>query len=334
MGVKSSSNRVFTWFSNMSAVTGMLNWMGICITLIRFRAGMKVRFERRFFGGFGGGMLTAYLFFRHKVLARIYYHTRVGCSRMLRGIRSCEWWIFSVPVLGWRCRYWLFVLFCPFLPPLPPGVPDTLMCRLFPPWITCCAHLCLTARLWPYAIRHTTPYPRIQLDHYNHPLRWLVRVLEWELGPCLVYYELFPYAGVHYVRGGYFFFFLFLADYLVLSPTFFLFPLPPAIMLTFVRGSLYFGYKFTMKTKIVKGTPITSFFFFFSLLIYWLFFLISSQLRRWTLWHSSIWSGEIIFPASPALKKLFMNIQCDDISDARPFFLIPCFSLRHWCELF
>jgi len=43
MGVSESSNRVFTWFSNMSSVTGMLNWMGICITLIRFRSGLKAQ---------------------------------------------------------------------------------------------------------------------------------------------------------------------------------------------------------------------------------------------------------------------------------------------------
>ncbi|KAF8464510.1 amino acid permease-domain-containing protein [Gautieria morchelliformis] len=43
MGVSSGSSKVFGWFSNMSAVTGMLNWMGICITLIRFRAGIKAQ---------------------------------------------------------------------------------------------------------------------------------------------------------------------------------------------------------------------------------------------------------------------------------------------------
>ena len=26
----------------MSSVSGMLNWMGICITFLRFRAGLKV----------------------------------------------------------------------------------------------------------------------------------------------------------------------------------------------------------------------------------------------------------------------------------------------------
>lgn len=43
MGVSETSNKVFNWFANMSSVTGMLNWFGICITLIRFRKGLKVR---------------------------------------------------------------------------------------------------------------------------------------------------------------------------------------------------------------------------------------------------------------------------------------------------
>jgi len=43
MGISESSNRVFNWFANMSAVTGMLNWMGICITLIRFRRGLRAQ---------------------------------------------------------------------------------------------------------------------------------------------------------------------------------------------------------------------------------------------------------------------------------------------------
>jgi len=43
MGSSSGSSRVFAWFSNLSSVTGMLNWMGICITLIRFRKGLKAQ---------------------------------------------------------------------------------------------------------------------------------------------------------------------------------------------------------------------------------------------------------------------------------------------------
>ncbi|KAF8522939.1 amino acid transporter [Hysterangium stoloniferum] len=43
MGITEGSNKVFNWFANMSAVTGMLNWMGISLTLIRFRSGLKAQ---------------------------------------------------------------------------------------------------------------------------------------------------------------------------------------------------------------------------------------------------------------------------------------------------
>ena len=43
MGVSESSNTVFNWFSNMSAVSGMFNWLGICLTGIRFRQGLKAQ---------------------------------------------------------------------------------------------------------------------------------------------------------------------------------------------------------------------------------------------------------------------------------------------------
>ncbi|KAF8580217.1 amino acid transporter [Ramaria rubella] len=43
MGVAAGSSKVFNWFANMSSVTGMLNWMGICLTLIRFRKGLKAQ---------------------------------------------------------------------------------------------------------------------------------------------------------------------------------------------------------------------------------------------------------------------------------------------------
>ncbi|KIJ33448.1 hypothetical protein M422DRAFT_264552 [Sphaerobolus stellatus SS14] len=43
MGVSVTSTKVFNWFANMSSVTGMLNWFGICITLIRFRKGLKAQ---------------------------------------------------------------------------------------------------------------------------------------------------------------------------------------------------------------------------------------------------------------------------------------------------
>lgn len=43
MGVNKSASTVFGWFSNMSAVTGMFNWFGICLTGIRFRQGLKAQ---------------------------------------------------------------------------------------------------------------------------------------------------------------------------------------------------------------------------------------------------------------------------------------------------
>ncbi|KIJ31106.1 hypothetical protein M422DRAFT_267315 [Sphaerobolus stellatus SS14] len=43
MGVSETSNKVFNWFVNMSSITGMLNWFGICITLIRFRKGLALK---------------------------------------------------------------------------------------------------------------------------------------------------------------------------------------------------------------------------------------------------------------------------------------------------
>jgi len=43
MGVSESSSTAFNWFSNMSAVSGMFNWLGICLTGIRFRQGLKAQ---------------------------------------------------------------------------------------------------------------------------------------------------------------------------------------------------------------------------------------------------------------------------------------------------
>ena len=43
LAVSESSNTAFGWFSNMSSVTGMFNWLGICITGIRFRQGLKAQ---------------------------------------------------------------------------------------------------------------------------------------------------------------------------------------------------------------------------------------------------------------------------------------------------
>jgi len=43
MGVAGSSANVFTWFSDMTAVAGLMTWFGICFTYLRFYAGMKVQ---------------------------------------------------------------------------------------------------------------------------------------------------------------------------------------------------------------------------------------------------------------------------------------------------
>ena len=43
MGVAGSSANVFTWFSDMTAVAGLMTWFGICFTYLRFYAGMKAQ---------------------------------------------------------------------------------------------------------------------------------------------------------------------------------------------------------------------------------------------------------------------------------------------------
>ncbi|KAI9445159.1 amino acid permease [Lactarius indigo] len=43
MGVHSGSGKVFTWFSNMTSVAGLLTWFGISCTYIRFYAGLKAQ---------------------------------------------------------------------------------------------------------------------------------------------------------------------------------------------------------------------------------------------------------------------------------------------------
>ncbi|CAA7266616.1 unnamed protein product [Cyclocybe aegerita] len=43
MGIKSGSGRVFGWFANMTAIAGLMTWVGISITYIRFYAGMKAQ---------------------------------------------------------------------------------------------------------------------------------------------------------------------------------------------------------------------------------------------------------------------------------------------------
>ncbi|KAG6842502.1 hypothetical protein C0991_000028 [Blastosporella zonata] len=43
MGVNSGAGKVFTWFSHMTSVAGLLTWFGISVTYIRFYQGMKVQ---------------------------------------------------------------------------------------------------------------------------------------------------------------------------------------------------------------------------------------------------------------------------------------------------
>ncbi|KAF8478794.1 amino acid transporter [Gautieria morchelliformis] len=43
MAVSSNASTVFGWFSNMTSVAGLFNWMSICLTLIRFRRGLKAQ---------------------------------------------------------------------------------------------------------------------------------------------------------------------------------------------------------------------------------------------------------------------------------------------------
>ncbi|KAF8997849.1 amino acid permease [Cyathus striatus] len=43
MGINNGAGKVFGWFSNMSAIAGLATWFGICLTYIRFHAGMKAQ---------------------------------------------------------------------------------------------------------------------------------------------------------------------------------------------------------------------------------------------------------------------------------------------------
>ncbi|KAF4623545.1 hypothetical protein D9613_001967 [Agrocybe pediades] len=43
MGTQSGSGRVFGWFSNMTAIAGLMTWFGISLTYLRFYAGMKAQ---------------------------------------------------------------------------------------------------------------------------------------------------------------------------------------------------------------------------------------------------------------------------------------------------
>lgn len=43
MAISSGAGTVFTWFSNMTSVAGLLTWFGISITYLRFYSGMKAQ---------------------------------------------------------------------------------------------------------------------------------------------------------------------------------------------------------------------------------------------------------------------------------------------------
>ncbi|KAK7061449.1 lysine-specific permease [Favolaschia claudopus] len=43
MGVTSGSGKVFGWLANMTSIAGLMTWFGICVTYLRFHAGMKAQ---------------------------------------------------------------------------------------------------------------------------------------------------------------------------------------------------------------------------------------------------------------------------------------------------
>ncbi|KIJ46313.1 hypothetical protein M422DRAFT_165399, partial [Sphaerobolus stellatus SS14] len=43
MAVSSSAGKVFGWFANMTAIAGLMSWFGICLTYLRFSAGLKAQ---------------------------------------------------------------------------------------------------------------------------------------------------------------------------------------------------------------------------------------------------------------------------------------------------
>ncbi|KAF8338014.1 amino acid permease/ SLC12A domain-containing protein, partial [Cantharellus anzutake] len=47
MGTQKGAGKVFGWFANMTAVAGLMTWFGICLTYIRFYAGLRAQgFDR------------------------------------------------------------------------------------------------------------------------------------------------------------------------------------------------------------------------------------------------------------------------------------------------
>ncbi|KAN0100779.1 amino acid-polyamine-Organocation superfamily protein [Tylopilus felleus] len=43
MAISSGAGMVFTWFSNMTSVAGLMTWFGICVTYVRFYSGLKAK---------------------------------------------------------------------------------------------------------------------------------------------------------------------------------------------------------------------------------------------------------------------------------------------------
>jgi len=43
MAVSAGAGKVFTWFSNMTAIAGLVSWFGISLTYIRFYTGLKAQ---------------------------------------------------------------------------------------------------------------------------------------------------------------------------------------------------------------------------------------------------------------------------------------------------
>jgi len=43
MAVSAGADKVFHWFANMTAIAGLMTWFGICLTYLRFYAGLKAQ---------------------------------------------------------------------------------------------------------------------------------------------------------------------------------------------------------------------------------------------------------------------------------------------------
>jgi amino acid transporter len=43
MAVSAGAGKVFTWFSHMTSIAGLMTWFGISLTYLRFYAGLKAQ---------------------------------------------------------------------------------------------------------------------------------------------------------------------------------------------------------------------------------------------------------------------------------------------------